>query len=327
MRLESLEDPVRKLFPGTPGLTTFSACSRGQPASPLRSRRDCLECQEAADQSRDQHGASVPGPLRADRSGPYRRDVRRRSSQVRRGSLREARTRRFPPTIIAAVDALSAWGLNERAAALFATGWRTSSARTGRLTTTAPRSANMVSCCTRLVCWNSERAPAAGGRTASGRWTGSPKCCSPCADAGPDGLIAGVPEADTRKQVSKYFHNNGWVAKGLRSWSPFAAPRRQRDHEARSRRRDRQGGGGRHTRARSGPPGRRSPTIAVSPRVEPTERPPRATGTRRFLYELPLLARTAFERRSARRAGRSRCQFAAHLRRAVLRDDAIRGAP
>jgi hypothetical protein len=34
-----------------------------------------------------------------------------------------------------------------------------------------------------------------------------------------DGLIAGSPEADTRDQVGKYFHNNAWVARGLRRWA------------------------------------------------------------------------------------------------------------
>jgi hypothetical protein len=34
-----------------------------------------------------------------------------------------------------------------------------------------------------------------------------------------DGLISGVPEADTREQTAKYFHNNAWAAKGLRRWA------------------------------------------------------------------------------------------------------------
>jgi hypothetical protein len=28
-----------------------------------------------------------------------------------------------------------------------------------------------------------------------------------------------VPEADTRKDTARYFHNNGWMAKGLRRWA------------------------------------------------------------------------------------------------------------
>ncbi len=33
------------------------------------------------------------------------------------------------------------------------------------------------------------------------------------------GLIAGVPEADTRKDTARYFHNNAWVVRGLRRWA------------------------------------------------------------------------------------------------------------
>jgi len=34
-----------------------------------------------------------------------------------------------------------------------------------------------------------------------------------------DGLIIGSPEADERKKVAKYFHNNLWAAKGLFRWA------------------------------------------------------------------------------------------------------------
>ena len=33
------------------------------------------------------------------------------------------------------------------------------------------------------------------------------------------GLIGGSPEADERKLVGKYFHNNGWAVKGLERWA------------------------------------------------------------------------------------------------------------
>ncbi|OPL10730.1 MAG: hypothetical protein AVO38_16345 [delta proteobacterium ML8_D] len=33
-----------------------------------------------------------------------------------------------------------------------------------------------------------------------------------------DGLIRGVPEADEQKDPGKYFHNNGWIVKGLHRW-------------------------------------------------------------------------------------------------------------
>jgi hypothetical protein len=47
------------------------------------------------------------------------------------------------------------------------------------------------------------------------------------AAAAKDGrLIAGVPEADTRKDTGTYFHNNAWVVKGLRRWADLC--RRQK---------------------------------------------------------------------------------------------------
>jgi len=41
-----------------------------------------------------------------------------------------------------------------------------------------------------------------------------------------DGLIGGVPEADTRKDTGRYFHNNGWAAKGLRRWAELCDRRK-----------------------------------------------------------------------------------------------------
>lgn len=41
-----------------------------------------------------------------------------------------------------------------------------------------------------------------------------------------DGLISGSPEADTRKNVGKYFHNNAWAAKGLRRWAQLCQRQR-----------------------------------------------------------------------------------------------------
>lgn len=37
----------------------------------------------------------------------------------------------------------------------------------------------------------------------------------------PGGLLAGVPEADKRKDVDVYFHNNGWLWRGLRDIAPL----------------------------------------------------------------------------------------------------------
>ena len=40
------------------------------------------------------------------------------------------------------------------------------------------------------------------------------------------GLVSGVPEADTRKDVARYFHNNGWIVKGLRRWADLCERRK-----------------------------------------------------------------------------------------------------
>lgn len=51
-------------------------------------------------------------------------------------------------------------------------------------------------------------------------WIAWPITFCACAEAEKDdGLIAGSPEADERKKVAKYFHNNLWAAKGLFRWA------------------------------------------------------------------------------------------------------------
>jgi len=127
----------------------------------------------------------------------------------------------FPPTIIAAVDALSAWGMSRRAAQLFCywlanfvheTGtikyYGTSISEYGQLLHTAA-----------LI---EERAGTAGW------WEEGHKALDRMAElllqlqaaaSKAGSLIAGVPEADTRRDTGRYFHNNAWVVKGLRRWA------------------------------------------------------------------------------------------------------------
>ena len=127
----------------------------------------------------------------------------------------------FPPTIIASVDALSAWGMNKRAVQLFDY-WLTnfvkddgtinyygpSISEYGQLLHTAkileeragPRS------------WWEEGFPKLD-------WISEYLLQLHSTALQDDGLITGVPEADTRDQVAKYFHNNAWVVKGLKQWA------------------------------------------------------------------------------------------------------------
>jgi len=126
----------------------------------------------------------------------------------------------FPPTIIAAVDALSAWGMNARATELFRY-WLTHFVKEdGTFNYYGPSIAEygqMLHTAALLA----ERA----GKT--GWWDDGVKPLHRIADyllrlqtaAKDDGLISGVPEADTRKDTAKYFHNNAWAAKGLRRWA------------------------------------------------------------------------------------------------------------
>lgn len=126
----------------------------------------------------------------------------------------------FPPTIIAAVDALSAWGMSVRAVQLFHYWLGNFVREDGTLKYYGPSIAEygqLLHTAALLI----ERAGTAGW------WDDGFKALDRIAEhllrlravAKDDGLISGVPEADTRKDTAKYFHNNAWVVKGLRRWA------------------------------------------------------------------------------------------------------------
>lgn len=126
----------------------------------------------------------------------------------------------FPPTIIAAVDALSKWGIHDRATSLF----RYWLARFVREDGTIDYYGPSISEYGQLL----HTAALLAERAGAGTWLHEGFASLDriadyllrlrrAAEAG-DGLISGSPEADTREEVGKYFHNNAWVAKGLRSW-------------------------------------------------------------------------------------------------------------
>jgi hypothetical protein len=130
----------------------------------------------------------------------------------------------FPPTIIAAVDALSAWGLNERAVSLFRYWLRHFVHDDGRIAYYGPS----VSECGQLL----HTAVLLMERAGPGSWLeeGQPRLDALAGrllrmrETAEEGLIAGVPEADTRKRIARYFHNNAWAAKGLRRWAAASTP-------------------------------------------------------------------------------------------------------
>ncbi len=126
----------------------------------------------------------------------------------------------FPPVIIAAVDALSGWGMNKRAAELFHYWLVNFVKKDGTIDYYGPSLSEYG----QLL----HTATILEGRAGSSGWLeeGFPKLDliaeyllqlhSSASEA--DGLIAGVPEADTRDQVAKYFHNNAWVVRGFEQW-------------------------------------------------------------------------------------------------------------
>ena len=127
----------------------------------------------------------------------------------------------FPPTIIAAVDALSGWGLTPRATRLFryylvnfvrddgTLNYRgTSLAELGQLLHTGALLMERAG----MEGWWADGFPhleRIAERLLAMRRQAEQE----------DGLLAGVPEDDERKKVGKYFHNNAWVSRGLARWA------------------------------------------------------------------------------------------------------------
>jgi len=127
----------------------------------------------------------------------------------------------FPPTIIAAVDALSAWGMNIRASQLFHY-WLTNFVKEDGTFDYYGPSISEYGQMLHTAMILKERV---GGK---GWWEDGFSKLNLIAEyllqlitsaSKEDGLISGVPEADTRDQVGKYFHNNAWVVKGLEQWA------------------------------------------------------------------------------------------------------------
>jgi hypothetical protein len=137
------------------------------------------------------------------------------------GTYAQAMHDGFPPTIIAAVDALSAWGLHRRAVSLFRY-WLANFVRAdGSINYYGPS----ISEYGQLLHTAALLAERAG---TEGWWPDGFRALDRLAKyllqlraaaTREDGLIGGVPEADTRKDTGRYFHNNAWVVKGLRRWA------------------------------------------------------------------------------------------------------------
>lgn len=127
----------------------------------------------------------------------------------------------FPPVIIATVDALSSWGMNKRAAELFRY-WLVNFVKDDGTIDYYGPSISEYGQLLHTAKILEERAGREGwlenGFNRLDRIAGY--LLSLHSEAlKDDGLISGVPEADTRKHLAKYFHNNGWVVRGLTEWA------------------------------------------------------------------------------------------------------------
>jgi len=193
----------------------------------------------------------------------------------------------FPPTIIAAVDALSAWGLTERASRLFEY-WLSHFVRAdGTIDYYGPSVAEYGQLL-HLADVLERRAGPAGwwdsGSAGLSRMAGHLLRLRAEAE-GDDGLIPGIPEADESGAPGRYFHNNAWAARGLTSWAELCS---RLGAEA----------GGRVDESRQKAAALAEDTLAaisrtwpaeggdwwLPPRVEPAERPDSLTATRLASY-------------------------------------------
>lgn len=143
------------------------------------------------------------------------------------GRYAEDRHNGFPPTIIAAVDALSSWGLNSRATQLFRY-WLSHFVRDDGTFKYYGPSITEYGQILHTAALLEERAGPASWRHEGFR--ALDRICEyllqlRASAVKDDGLISGVPEADTRKDTGKYFHNNAWAVKGLRRWADLCERR------------------------------------------------------------------------------------------------------
>jgi len=144
------------------------------------------------------------------------------------GRYAEDRNDGFPPIIIATVDALSSWGLNKRAIELFhywLSHFVQEDGTFGYYGPSITEYGQMLHTAALLA----ERAGTEHW------WPESFNALDRISEyllhlrasaAKEDGLISGVPEADTRKDTGKYFHNNAWAIKGLRRWADLCERQR-----------------------------------------------------------------------------------------------------
>ncbi|MBI5686150.1 MAG: hypothetical protein HZC54_13840 [Verrucomicrobia bacterium] len=126
----------------------------------------------------------------------------------------------FPPTIIAAVDALTLWGLIPRAEQLFGYWLDHFVKPDGTIAYYGPslgEYGQLLTSARRLMQRGGSRDWFAKRRDALDRLARHLQSLIHQNDR--VALVSGVPEADERKQTATYFHNNAWIVRGLEDWA------------------------------------------------------------------------------------------------------------
>lgn len=126
----------------------------------------------------------------------------------------------FPPTIIAAVDALTLWGLTPRAEQLFGYWLDHFVQPDGTIAYYGPslgEYGQLLTSARRLLERGGSRDWLARHCGALDRLTQHLQ--SLIHQGAHVALVSGVPEADERKQTATYFHNNAWLVRGLEDWA------------------------------------------------------------------------------------------------------------
>ncbi len=139
----------------------------------------------------------------------------------------------FPPTIIAAVDALVKWGMRSRAESLLGYWLRNFVKDDGSIAYYAPSLSEYGQLITSV-----RQVMEAGASLdwLSGVVSQVAKLARRLSDFTGTGarptLAKGVPEADTAADTATYFHNNAWLWRGLMDWSWMLEKRLRMDREA-----------------------------------------------------------------------------------------------
>ncbi len=222
------EDPVRRKIAGTPDLDTILTLFSRTTGKPAFDPAQIAENIKRLDPKPAIH-TGHPFLDLSVRTGLAHIDATFQGDHPKYGvgAYQAGQHDGFPPTIIATVDALSAWGMNERAARLFQY-WLSHFVRDDGTINYYGPSLSEYGQLLHTAALLEERAGTTSG------WDEGHKALDRIAEhllrlraaaEKEDGLISGSPEADTRKDVGKYFHNNGWVVKGLRRWADLCARR------------------------------------------------------------------------------------------------------